>query len=139
MSLTGLMPTYSEVQLFMADDSPEAWSKLIDRLLASPHYGERWARHWLDVARYSDTRGYRFGGRDRIYAYAYTYRDYVVRAFNEDLPFDQFVIQQLAADHLNWVKINGLWRPWGFWRWVGVFWIGRMKSLMTGLTLSPAA
>ena len=101
MSLTGLLPTYSEVQQFVADDSPDAWSKLIDRLLASPHYGERWARHWLDVARYSDTRGYRFGGRDRIYAYAYTYRDYVVRAFNEDLPFDQFVIQQLAADHLE--------------------------------------
>ena len=93
MDLTGLMPTYAEVQQFVADDTPEAWPKLIDRLLASPHYGERWARHWLDVARYSDTRGYRFGGRDRIYPYAYTYRDYVVRAFNEDLPFDQFVIQ----------------------------------------------
>ena len=101
MDLTGLMPTYAEVQQFVADDSPEAWPKLIDRLLASQHYGERWARHWLDVARYSDTRGYRFGGRDRIYPYAYTYRDYVVRAFNEDLPFDQFVIQQLAADHLE--------------------------------------
>ena len=101
MDLTGLMPTYAEVQQFVADDTPEAWPKLIDRLLASPHYGERWARHWLDVARYSDTRGYRFGGRDRIYPYAYTYRDYVVRAFNEDLPFDQFVIQQLAADHLE--------------------------------------
>ena len=101
MDLTGLMPTYAEVQQFVADDSPEAWPKLIDRLLASPHYGERWARHWLDVARYSDTRGYRFGGRDRIYPYAYTYRDYVVRAFNEGLPFDQFVIQQLAADHLE--------------------------------------
>ena len=101
MDLTGLMPTYAEVQQFVADDSPEAWPKLIDRLLASPHYGERWARHWLDVARYSDTRGYRFGGRDRIYPYAYTYRDYVVRAFNEGLPFDLFVIQQLAADHLE--------------------------------------
>ncbi len=101
MGLTGLMPTYAEVQQFVADDSLEAWPKLIDRLLASPHYGERWARHWLDVARYSDTRGYRFGGRDRIYPYAYTYRDYVVRAFNEDLPFDQFVVQQLAADHLE--------------------------------------
>ncbi|MGB0586958.1 MAG: DUF1549 and DUF1553 domain-containing protein [Limisphaerales bacterium] len=101
MDLTGLMPTYAEVQQFVADDSPEAWPKLIDRLLASQHYGERWARHWLDVARYSDTRGYRFGGRDRIYPYAYTYRDYVVRAFNEGLPFDQFVIQQLAADHLE--------------------------------------
>jgi len=101
MDLTGLMPTYAEVQQFVADDSPEAWPKLIDRLLASPHYGERWARHWLDVARYSDTRGYRFGGRDRIYPYAYTYRDYVVRSFNEGLPFDLFVIQQLAADHLE--------------------------------------
>ena len=101
LDLTGLMPSYAEVQQFVANDSPDAWPKLIDRLLASPHYGERWGRHWLDVARYSDTRGYRFGGRSRIYEYAYTYRDYVVRAFNEDLPYNQFIIEQLAADQLK--------------------------------------
>jgi hypothetical protein len=71
----------------------------VDRLLASPHYGERWGRHWLDVARYADTKGYVFT-EERRYAYAYTYRDYVIRAFNDDLPYDQFVLQQLAADRL---------------------------------------
>src|SRR5581483_7255763 len=72
---------------------------LVERLLASPHYGERWARHWLDLARYADTKGYVFQ-EERRYPYAYTYRDWVVRAFNEDLPYDQFVLQQLAADRL---------------------------------------
>ena len=71
----------------------------MDRLLASPHYGERWGRHWLDVARYADTKGYVFT-EERRYPYSYTYRDYVIRAFNEDLPYDQFVVQQLAADRL---------------------------------------
>jgi hypothetical protein len=71
----------------------------VDRYLASPQYGERWARHWLDVARYADTKGYLFL-EERRYAYAYAYRDYVVKAFNDDLPFDQFIVQQLAADRL---------------------------------------
>ena len=72
---------------------------MVDRLLASPRYGERWGRHWLDVARYADTKGYVFQ-EERRYPFAYTYRDYVIRAFNEDLPYDQFVIEQLAADQL---------------------------------------
>ena len=75
----------------------------MDRLLASPHYGERWGRHWLDVARYADTKGYVFE-EDRHYPYAYTYRDYVIRAFNEDLPFDQFLQEQIAADLLPSAK-----------------------------------
>ena len=101
MDLTGLMPSFAEVRSFEADDSPDAWAKLLDRLLASPHYGERWGRHWLDVARYADNKGYVGVGVDRLYPYSYTYRDYVVRAFNEDLPYDQFIIEQIAADALN--------------------------------------
>ncbi len=97
--LIGLPPTPEEVEAFVADLSPDAYPKLVDRLLASPHYGERWGRHWLDVARYSDTKGYVFT-EERTYPYSYTYRDYVVRAFNEDLPYDQFILQQLAADRL---------------------------------------
>ncbi|MFM8582254.1 MAG: DUF1549 domain-containing protein, partial [Planctomycetaceae bacterium] len=100
--LTGLPPTAEELADFVADESPEAWSRVVDRLLASPQYGERWARHWLDVARYADTKdGVLMYGDNRIRPYAYTYRDYVVRAFNEDLPFDRFVHEQLAADQLE--------------------------------------
>jgi hypothetical protein len=97
--LLGLPPTPDEVDRFVADRSPDAYERLVDRLLASPHYGERWGRHWLDVARYGDTKGYAFQ-QERRYPYAYTYRDYVIRAFNEDLPYDQFLVEQLAADRL---------------------------------------
>jgi mono/diheme cytochrome c family protein len=98
--LLGLPPAPEEVEAFVKDDSPEAWPKLIDRLLSSPQYGERWGRHWLDVARYADTRGYVFT-EERRFPYSYTYRDYVIRAFNDDLPYDRFVLQQLAADRLE--------------------------------------
>jgi len=98
--LTGLPPTHEEVQAYKNDISPDAFEDLVDRLLASPHYGERWARHWLDVARYADTKGYVFQ-EDALYPYSYTYRDYVVRSFNEDLPFNQFIIEQIAADRLE--------------------------------------
>ncbi len=97
--LIGLPPTPEEVEAFVADPSPDAYEKVVDRLLASPHFGEPLGRHWLDVARYADTKGYVFT-EDRNYPYSYTYRDYVVRAFNEDLPYDQFILQQLAADRL---------------------------------------
>jgi hypothetical protein len=97
--LIGLPPTAEETAAFLADKSPNAFAKVIDRLLASPHYGERWARYWLDVARYADTKGYVFT-EDRNYYNAYTYRDYVIRAFNEDLPYDQFILHQIAADRL---------------------------------------
>ncbi len=97
--LLGLPPTVEEVESFVADASPEAYAKVVDRLLASKHYGERWGRYWLDIARYADTKGYVFE-EERRYPYSYTYRDYVIRALNEDLPYDQFIIQQIAADLL---------------------------------------
>ncbi len=98
--LIGLPPTYAEVTAFENDRSPEAVETVVDRLLASPHYGERWGRHWLDVARYSDTKGYVFT-EERRYPFSYTYRDYVIDAFNKDLRFDRFILEQLAADQLN--------------------------------------
>lgn len=99
--LIGLPPTPQEVEAFEQDKSPDAYAKLVDRLLASPQYGERWGRHWLDVARYADTKGYLAGGEERRYKFSYTYRDYVIRSFNEDKPYDQFLIEQIAADRLN--------------------------------------
>ena len=99
IDLLGLPPLADEVEAFEADSSPDADARLIDRLLASPRYGERWGRHWLDVARYADTKGYVFT-QDRRYPYAFTYRDYVIAALNSDLGYDQFIIQQIAADQL---------------------------------------
>jgi hypothetical protein len=97
--LIGLPPTPEEVDAFVNDPGANAYEKLVERLLASPQYGERWGRHWLDVARYADTKGYVFT-EERRYPYSYTYRDYVIRSFNEDLPYDQLILQQLAADQL---------------------------------------
>jgi len=99
VDLLGIPPTAEEVDAFEADQSPDAFARLVDRLLSSPRYGERWGRHWLDVARYADTKGYVFT-QDRSYPFAYTYRDYVVSAFNADLGYDQFVIEQLAGDQV---------------------------------------
>ena len=96
--LTGLPPTPAEVEAFAADDSPDAYARLIDRLLASPHYGEQWGRHWLDVARYSDTKGYVYAREERFWAHAWAYRDWVVRSLNADMPYDRFLTLQLAAD-----------------------------------------
>ena len=100
MDLTGLPPTPEEVAAFIADASPEAYPKLIERLLSSPHYGEQWARHWLDLARYSDTKGYVFAREEKRWIHAAAYRDWVASAFNNDMPYDQFVRLQIAADQL---------------------------------------
>ena len=105
--LIGLPPTAEEVDDFVKDESPDAFAKVVDRLLASPHYGERWGRHWLDVARYSDTKGQiRRQREDPNYPFAWTYRDYVIRSFNEDKPYNVFIIEQLAADKLPATKRN---------------------------------
>ena len=98
--LHGVPPTPQEVNEFESDSTNDAWPHLIDRLLTSPRYGERWARHWLDVARYSDTKGYVRLKDNPLYPAAWTYRDYVIDSFNADLPYNQFVLEQLAADQL---------------------------------------
>ena len=95
--LTGLPPTPEEVRNFLEDASPNAFSKVVDRLLASPHYGERWGRHWLDIARYADSNGL---DENLVYKNAYRYRDYVIQAFNKDKPYDLFLKEQLAGDLL---------------------------------------
>jgi hypothetical protein len=95
--LTGLPPTGKELQDFLADSSPDAFARVVDRLLASPQYGERWGRHWLDVARYADSNGLT---NDRLYPNAWRYRDYVIDSFNHDLPYNRFVIEQIAGDLL---------------------------------------
>lgn len=97
--LIGLPPTFAEVQAFEADTAPDAYGRVVDRLLKSPHYGERWGRYWLDVARYSDTKGYVFF-EENNFPWAWTYRDYVIEAFNNDLPYNRFLLEQLAADRL---------------------------------------
>jgi mono/diheme cytochrome c family protein len=95
--LHGLPPTPEQVDEFVKDTSPHAWEKLIDRLLASHHYGEKWGRHWLDVVRYAETNGYE---RDGPKPFAWRYRDYVIKSFNDDKPYDQFVREQLAGDEM---------------------------------------
>ncbi|WP_435010705.1 DUF1553 domain-containing protein [Tundrisphaera lichenicola] len=96
--LTGLPPTPEEVEAFVNDPAPDAYLRLVERLLASEHYGEQWARHWLDVARYSDTKGYVYAREERFFVQAPAYRDWVVAAFNRDLPYDRFLLDQVAAD-----------------------------------------
>ena len=106
--LLGLPPSPEDVDAFLRDDDPQAWSKLLDRLLDSEHYGERWARHWLDVAGYADSDGY--SEQDRVRESAWKYRDYVIRSLNADKPFDQFLVEQLAGDELvaaGRVSLNG--------------------------------
>ena len=96
--LTGLPPTPEEVDAFVADRADDAYERLVDRLLESPHYGEKWGRHWLDLVRYAETNGYE---RDSAKPFAWRYRDYVIDAFNHDKPFDQFIREQLAGDEID--------------------------------------
>ena len=100
LDLLGVPPTWGELRAALADGRPDWWPRLVDRVLADPRHGPRWARHWLDVARYADTRGYRVAGQNTTYPFAWTYRDYVVAAFNGDKAYDEFVTEQLAADRL---------------------------------------
>ncbi|HEU0038862.1 MAG TPA: DUF1549 domain-containing protein, partial [Verrucomicrobiae bacterium] len=100
--LVGLPPTFEEARVFERDTSAKTFERVVDRLLASPRYGERWGRHWLDVARYADTKDLVLVyGKDALRPFAYTYRDYVIRAFNEDLPYDEFLQDQIAADQIE--------------------------------------
>lgn len=101
--LLGLPPVFEDVQAFVHDESPDAYERVVDRLLTTPTFGERAARHWLDVARYADNAGWNSQTKELYsdFHFAYTYRDYVVRAFNDDLPYDRFLVEQLAADKLD--------------------------------------
>ena len=104
--LTGLPPTPDEIADFLADETLQAYDQLIDRLLASPNYGERWGRHWLDVAGYADSEGYTESDAER--GWAWRYRDYVVRALNDDMPWDRFIREQLAGDEMVPPPYTGL-------------------------------
>ena len=101
--LTGFPPTLKELKDYLSDDGPEAYRKVVDRLLASPAYGERWGRHWLDLVRYAETAGHEF---DYEIPHAWRYRDYVTRAFNDDLPYDQFIVEHFAGDLLKTPRIR---------------------------------
>src|SRR3989442_758385 len=96
LDLLGLPPTPAEVDAFVKDEQPNAYERLVERLLQSPHFGERWGRHWLDLARYADSDGYNIDAPRSIWKY----RDWVIEAINKDMPFDQFTIEQLAGDML---------------------------------------
>ncbi len=97
LDLIGLPPSAEEVQAFVSDQSPDAFAKVVDRLLASPHYGERWGRHWLDLARYADSEGFK---SDETRPNIWRYRDYVIDSFNADKPYDRFIKEQIAGDEL---------------------------------------
>ena len=114
--LIGLPPTYEQVEKFVADDSPEAFAKLVDQLLEKPQYGERWGRHWLDVVRFAQSNGYE---RDDEKPHAWRFRDYVIKSFNEDKPFDRFILEQLAGDELDDATLDSIIAT-GFYR-IGVW------------------
>ena len=103
--LIGLPPSPKEVQEFLADKSPDAYEKVLDKLLASPHYGEKWGRHWLDLVRYAESNSYE---RDNPKPHVWRYRDYVIRAFNEDKPYTQFIREQIAGDELDVVTRDSI-------------------------------
>lgn len=100
-ALTGLPPNPELLSKFLTDTSPDAWERLIDQLLNSKQYGEHWARHWLDIARYADTKGYVYAREERFWVHAWSYRDWVIDAINRDLPYDRFLLLQLAADQVD--------------------------------------
>ncbi len=99
-AVTGLPPSPEEVDAFVADSSSDAYERLVDRLLNSPEYGQHWARRWLDIARYSDTKGYVYAREERFWVHAWNYRDWVINALNADMPYDRFLLLQIAADQV---------------------------------------
>lgn len=103
--VTGLPPTNEQLQAFLEDSAPDAWPRLVDTLLASPHFGEHWARHWLDLVRFAETNSFE---RDGLKPNAWRYRDYVIRSFNDDKPYDQFIREQLAGDELDKVTNDSM-------------------------------
>ncbi|MEW5977796.1 MAG: PSD1 and planctomycete cytochrome C domain-containing protein [Acidobacteriota bacterium] len=132
--LTGLPPTPREIQDFLEDRSPRAFEQVVDRLLASPHYGERWARHWLDLVRFAETNGHEF---DNEKLDAWRYRDYVIRAFNRDLPYDQFVREHIAGD-LSARRISPDGAHWESPIATSFFWFGEVLNSATDSVKSRA-
>jgi hypothetical protein len=122
--LTGLPPTPAEIDAFLSDKSPDAYKKVVERLLASPHYGERWARHWLDLVRFAETDGHEF---DFEKPDAWRYRDYVIRAFNEDVPYNQIVLEHVAGDLLPRPRLNPADRSSESLIGTGFWWFGEGK------------
>ena len=114
IDLTGLPPTPQEIDAFLADKSKDAFAKVVDRLLASPQYGETWGRHWLDLMRYAETRGHEY---DYAVPNAHQYRNYVIRAFNADVPYSQLVLEHVAGDLLPEPRLNPA-APFNEMRWV---------------------
>ena len=133
--LTGLPPTPEEIAEFLNDKSPNAYAKVVDRLLASPHYGERWGRHWLDLVRYAETNGHEFDD-DKLDAWRY--RDYVIRAFNQDVPYDQLIREHIAGDLLPDKRLNpdgsALESPLG----TSFYWFGEVLNSATDSVKSRA-
>jgi hypothetical protein len=128
--LLGLPPTFEQVQVFLDDSSADSYERLIDELLASPRYGERWGRYWLDLARYADTKGYVYGNREeRFFVHAHAYRDWVIAALNADMPYDEFLTLQIAADHIPQGQPKSRWDSS---LWAGDSWESSPTSWMTG-------
>ncbi len=133
--LIGLPPTPAEIEEFLTDNSPEAFARVVDRLLASPHYGERWARHWLDLVRYAETNGHEFDN-DKIDAWRY--RDYVIRAFNQDIPYNRFVTEHIAGDLMPDKRLS---QDGSFWEspiGTSFFWFGEVLNSATDSVKSRA-
>lgn len=128
--LIGLPPTPEELEAFLKDTSPNAFKNVVDRLLASPHYGERWARHWLDLVRFAETNGHEF---DFYKDEAWRYRDYVIRAFNEDLPYNRFVVEHIAGDEIETRRLSADGRYWETPLASGFFGLGEERNGATDL------
>jgi hypothetical protein len=135
LDLIGLPPTPREVDDFLADNSPTAFTKVVERLLASPHYGERWARHWLDLVRYAETNGHEYDN-DKIDAWRY--RDYVIRAFDEDVPYDQFVKEHIAGDLLPQKRLSRDGAHWESPIGTSFYWFGEVLNSATDSIKSRA-
>ena len=133
--LIGLPPTGAELEAFTADRSPAAYETVVDRLLRSPHYGERWARHWLDLVRFAETNGHEF---DNNKLDAWQYRDYVIRAFNEDLPYDRFVREQIAGDLIAQPRLSEDGAHWESPIGTNFYWFGEVLNSATDSVKSRA-
>jgi cytochrome c553 len=133
--LTGLPPAPSEIAAYLADPSPDADRKVVERLLASPHYGERWARHWLDLVRYAETNGHEF---DNDKLDAWRYRDYVIRAFNQDVPYNQFVREQIAGDLVPNKRLSPDGTHWESPLGTGILWLWEVLNSATDSVKSRA-